>query len=93
MAESTRGAVQLPRFVFGGVEFFSDLRLGEFRAVTNFINKAQHSTAAAAKSCARQAGVVRCMKSGTNVILSLALKEKVLSCVRCGEVLGWSAKD
>lgn len=76
------GPQQLPRFKIGEVDFFADLRLGEFRAVSNFIDRV-HFASSRGKQLCRMAGIVACPTCGIHIIVSSAYRDELRGCVRC----------
>lgn len=80
------GPVQLPRFQFDGMEYFADLRLGEFRGVDDLSRRIVFDSPEGQMACDR-AGIVGCRQCGTHFIVSGFVRRFGVRCVRCGVAL------
>ena len=71
----------LPVVLFKGEQYFTDLRLNEFRPVRGFESIAFGSEEGIIMS--RDSGVVTCKSCGMSTIISKAFEEKELRCMQC----------
>jgi len=83
ISEDTRKPVVLPVVRLGGVAYFVDLSLRQFRETMNPRNYVDFDSVKGQELCA-QVGVVTCLSCGASVIVSASLHEDQLRCVRCG---------
>jgi len=73
----------LPVVRLGGMAYFVDLSLRQFRETMNPRNYVDFDSVKGEELCA-QAGVVTCLSCGMSVIVPASLREERLRCVRCG---------
>ena len=72
----------LPVVRYGAVNYFADLRLKQFRDISNPQNYVDFASERGWLIC-RQSGVVLCPECQTGVIVSPALDIEKLRCVHC----------
>lgn len=80
--KANSGLRMLPIVLYGGVQYFADLRLRQFRAVKNPFDSVDFDTNEGRRMC-RHTGVVHCRRCGTGFIISKALEDEYLLCVLC----------
>ena len=71
----------LPVVLFKGEQYFTDLRLNEFRPVRGFDSIPFDSEEGVIMS--RDTGVVICKSCGMSAIISKAFEEQQLRCMQC----------
>ena len=71
----------LPVVLFKGEQYFTDLRLNEFRPVWGFESIPFDSEEGIIMS--RDTGIVTCKSCGMSTIISKAFEEKSLRCMQC----------
>ena len=76
------GPWALPIVQVGPTQYFADLRLRQFRDVSNPHNYVDFDSEQGRRMC-EQTGVVVCRECRTSAIVSTALDRKELRCVNC----------
>jgi len=72
----------LPVVQYGPIKYFADLRLREFRDVKDFSNSVRFDSEMGQQMCI-QTGVVSCPSCGMSAIVSMAIENETLRCMRC----------
>ena len=72
----------LPIVLYEGVQYFTDLRLGQFRDIKNPFDRVDFDTTEGHRMC-RHTGVVHCRRCGAGFIISRVLEDEHLICVLC----------
>ena len=76
------GPWALPIVRYAAVRYFADLRLRQFRDISNPYNYVDFDSERG-RRISRQNGIIICPKCGTSAIVSPALDIEKLRCVQC----------
>ncbi len=82
--EKTKEAVprSLPIILYEGQQYFTDLRLNEFRPVRGLFSSIPFDSEQGKVMC-RSTGVVTCISCGMSVIISKVYENNQLRCMQC----------
>ena len=72
----------LPIVVYGGVQYFADLRLRQFRNINNPFDSVDFDTEQGQLMCQHN-GVVHCQRCRTAFIIPRIVQDKHIFCVLC----------
>jgi len=80
--QDIRGPWVLPMVQHGPTQYFADLRLRQFRDVSNRHNYVDFDSEQGKQMC-EQSGVVVCRECRMGAIISTALQKEELRCMNC----------